>query len=65
LLALRDSDRVRTLVADLVAWARELMLSGAPLVDAVGGRAGWELPLRRPGRACACSRRSIASVAPP
>jgi squalene synthase HpnC len=43
LLALRDSDRVRTLVADLVAWARELMLSGAPLVDAVGGRAGWEL----------------------
>jgi len=43
LLALRDSDRVRALVADLVAWARELMLAGAPLVDAVGGRAGWEL----------------------
>ena len=43
LLALRDSDRVRALVADLVAWARELMLAGAPLVDAIGGRAGWEL----------------------
>ena len=43
LLARRDSVRVRALVADLVAWARELMLSGAPLVDAIGGRAGWEL----------------------
>jgi squalene synthase HpnC len=43
LLARRDSDRVHALVADLVAWARELMLSGAPLVDAIGGRAGWEL----------------------
>ena len=43
LLALRDSDRVRALVTELVAWARELMLAGAPLVDAVGGRAGWEL----------------------
>ena len=43
LLARRDSDRVRALVAELVAWARELMLSGAPLVDAIGGRAGWEL----------------------
>jgi hydroxysqualene synthase len=43
LLARRDSDRVRALVADLVAWTRELMVSGAPLVDAIGGRAGWEL----------------------
>lgn len=43
LLARHDSDAVHALVADLVAWARELMLSGAPLVDAVGGRAGWEL----------------------
>jgi squalene synthase HpnC len=43
LLALRDSDRVRALVTELVAWARELMLAGAPLVDAIGGRAGWEL----------------------
>ena len=43
LLARRDSGRVHALVAELVAWARELMLSGAPLVDAIGGRAGWEL----------------------
>jgi squalene synthase HpnC len=43
LLARRDSEAVHALVADLVAWARELMLSGAPLVDAIGGRAGWEL----------------------
>ena len=45
LLALRDSDRVRALVGELVAWARALMLSGAPLVHAIGGRAGWELRL--------------------
>ena len=43
LLARRDDARVHALVADLVAWARELMLSGAPLVDTIGGRAGWEL----------------------
>ena len=41
----RDSERVHSLVADLVAWARELMLSGAPLVHSVSGRAGWELRL--------------------
>ena len=35
----------RALVADLVAWTRSLMLSGAPLVHAVAGRAGWELRL--------------------
>lgn len=33
------------LVAELCAWARELMLSGAPLVHRVPGRAGWELRL--------------------
>lgn len=33
------------LVARLCAWARELMLSGAPLVHRVPGRAGWELRL--------------------
>ena len=33
------------LVADLCAWARALMLSGAPLVHRVPGRAGWELRL--------------------
>ena len=45
LLAGTDSDRVRALVGELVAWARGLMLSGAPLVHAVPGRAGWELRL--------------------
>ena len=43
LLAGRDSEAVHRLVADAVAWARELMLFGAPLVHAVPGRAGWEL----------------------
>jgi squalene synthase HpnC len=33
------------LVAELCAWARSLMLSGAPLVHRVPGRAGWELRL--------------------
>jgi squalene synthase HpnC len=43
LLERRDSDRVRALVSELVAWSRELMESGAPLARTVGGRAGWEL----------------------
>ena len=33
------------LIAQLCGWARELMLSGAPLVHGVPGRAGWELRL--------------------
>jgi squalene synthase HpnC len=33
------------LVRSQVQWARELMLSGAPLVHRVPGRAGWELRL--------------------
>ena len=33
------------LVRELCDWARELMLSGAPLVHRVPGRAGWELRL--------------------
>ncbi|RYZ01173.1 MAG: squalene synthase HpnC, partial [Comamonadaceae bacterium] len=33
------------LVRDLCAWARRLMLDGAPLVHRVPGRAGWELRL--------------------
>jgi phytoene/squalene synthetase len=37
--------RVPELVAELCAWSRELMLSGAPLVHRVPGRAGWELRL--------------------
>ena len=44
-LALLDDANSRALVLDLVAWARELMLSGAPLVHALPGRAGWELRL--------------------
>jgi hydroxysqualene synthase len=43
LLAGRDSPAARLLVAELVAWARELMCFGAPLVHAIPGRAGWEL----------------------
>ena len=43
LMAQRDGPKVRALVADMVGWARELMLAGAPLVHAVSGRAGWEL----------------------
>ncbi|MES2100272.1 MAG: squalene synthase HpnC [Pseudomonadota bacterium] len=45
LLAQRDAPSVRALVADMVAWARDLMLTGAPLVHAIPGRAGWELRL--------------------
>lgn len=45
LLAQRDAPNVRALVADVVAWARDLMLAGAPLVHAIPGRAGWELRL--------------------
>ena len=45
LLERRDAPNVRRLVAELVAWARAMMLSGAPLVYAIPGRAGWELRL--------------------
>ena len=45
LLARRDSDRLRALVIELVAWTRERMHAGAPLVHTIGGRAGWELRL--------------------
>ncbi len=45
LLAQRDAPNVRALVADMVGWARDLMLTGAPLVHAIPGRAGWELRL--------------------
>jgi hydroxysqualene synthase len=40
-----DTPNVRRLIAELVEWARTLMLSGAPLVHAISGRAGWELRL--------------------
>ena len=41
----RDSPRTKVLVADLVGWARSLMLEGAPLAHRIPGRAGWELRL--------------------
>lgn len=41
----QDSASVRAMVCDLVGWTRQLMLSGAPLVHAIPGRAGWELRL--------------------
>ncbi len=44
-LAREDNASTRALVADTLAWARGLMLQGAPLVHAVPGRAGWELRL--------------------
>ena len=42
-LACRDSTAARALVADLCAWARRMMLDGAPLALNLPGRAGWEL----------------------
>jgi squalene synthase HpnC len=41
----RAGPGTRALVAEMVAWARELMLRGAPLARAVPGSAGWELRL--------------------
>ncbi len=40
-----DSPAARRLTAELCDWARQLMLSGAPLVHALPGRAAWELRL--------------------
>jgi squalene synthase HpnC len=37
------ADASRALVRDLCAWARELMLEGAPIAPSVPGRVGWEL----------------------
>ncbi|MBX3618381.1 MAG: squalene synthase HpnC [Rhizobacter sp.] len=45
LLAREDTPASRTLVADMVQWARSLMRQGEPLVHAIPGRAGWELRL--------------------
>ena len=41
----RDTPQTRAVLADMVAWARSLMLEGAALVHAIPGRAGWELRL--------------------
>ncbi|WP_428425203.1 squalene synthase HpnC [Methylibium sp.] len=43
LFARHDSGATRALVQAQCDWARALMLSGAPLVHRVPGRAGWEL----------------------
>lgn len=40
-----QSPALTRLMLENVAWARALMLSGAPLVHRVPGRAGWELRL--------------------
>ena len=40
-----DTESSRALVRDLVAWARETLLLGAPLAHRVPGRMGWELRL--------------------
>ncbi len=45
LLDREDTPATRTLVAELAAWSRSMMLTGAPLVHRVPGRAGWELRL--------------------
>jgi squalene synthase HpnC len=39
------SAQARALIQPLCAWAEELMLTGAPLVHRLPGRAGWELRL--------------------
>ncbi len=45
LAALRRTPESDALVLDCAAWARALMLQGAPLVHQLPGRAGWELRL--------------------
>ena len=50
LIAQRDTPALRGLVAEMVAWTRTLMLSGAPLVHAIAGRAGWGIAAGRSRR---------------
>ena len=45
LMSGEDTPSARALVADVTAWAKDMMLAGAPLVHALPGRAGWELRL--------------------
>lgn len=45
ILGQQDSPTVRSLVADMIGWTREMMLVGAPLAHVLPGRAGWELRL--------------------
>jgi squalene synthase HpnC len=43
LLELRSTPENARLILELAAWARAIMLRGAPLVHRLPGRAGWEL----------------------
>jgi squalene synthase HpnC len=52
LLMQRDSMKVRALMADMVAWAHDLMRQGAPLALQLPGRAGWELRMVVQGGLC-------------
>ena len=45
LLALQVNPATTALIASNLAWAKTLMVRGAPLVKKVPGRAGWELRL--------------------
>lgn len=45
LAAQRRSSATDALILDCAAWARTLMLQGAPLVHRLSGRMGWELRL--------------------
>jgi hydroxysqualene synthase len=47
-----DCDASRELVRSLVAWARAMMLAGAPLVHRLPGRLGWELRFVVQGGLC-------------
>jgi len=49
---LRDSTAARRLIAAEVAWARDLMREGAPLVHRLPGRIGWELRFVVQGGLC-------------
>lgn len=40
-----DGPALRRLLAELVAWSRDLMRTGAPLASGLPGRVGWELRL--------------------
>jgi hydroxysqualene synthase len=43
--AATDTTRTRGLTCELAAWARTLMMQGAPLVHRLAGRSAWELRL--------------------
>lgn len=45
LMTRRNTAATRALLADLLQWARGLMLQGAPLASRLPGRMGWELRL--------------------